>query len=396
MLGVLIHTHENHRDMSQPATLLNRIKGATPAVMCLLAIATSLPVFAWHAWYFAGWLSDPGLALVARRDVLLVLNAFLLACAVANVLIVGWLWPRRRDNRALPGVAQLVVLVQVSGYVAMGIAYGTLTSPITTVMVSAIVVGLALLGRRPTLVGFLYAFVVITAYDWLVLMERVPYAPALVPGTFTNGQPVAWWAGLQGRMFAIATLLGLSLMLVLFKRMDDQRTELETLSRTDGLTQLSNRRHFMERLAIEQQRRDRYGQPFSVVICDADHFKKINDTHGHHAGDEVLVAIGRLLNTGLRIPGDVAARLGGEEFALLLTDCRAGEARIVCERLRRQLAAEEFGPAGRRFRATLSMGVVECGSGSLESALKAADVNLYQAKREGRDRIVASVHEVPA
>lgn len=382
--------------MRQPATLLNRIKGATPAAMCLLAIAVSLPIFAGHVALFAHWLADPAFAAVARREVVLALNACLAVLALANIAMVAWLWPRRRDPAPLPAMAVLVVLVQVSGYVAMGIAYGPLTSPVNTVMISALVVGLALLGRRPTLIGFLYAFTVITICDWLVLGGAMPYAPALLPGTFAGGAPAPWWNLWQGLMFAVAMSFGLGLMLVLFNRMDEQHRELEELSRTDGLTGLSNRRHFMERLAIEQQRRDRYRQTFSVVICDADHFKKVNDTWGHHAGDEVLVAIGRLLNNGLRIPGDVAARLGGEEFALLLTDCRAAEARTVCERLRQQLAGQAFGPPGRRFRVTLSMGVVECGAGSVESALKAADVNLYRAKHEGRDRVVVSVQEVAA
>lgn len=373
--------------------LLTRMKGATPALMCLLAVFTSLPLFCWHWVLFAGWMAEPAFAAVARLEVVAALNAFLLALIIANVLAVLWLWPRRRQPAPMPRMAVCVVLLQVSGYVAMGIVYGPITSPVSTVMISALVVGLALLGRGPTLVGFVFALVALTLADWLVLAGLMPYAPALLPATLADGQPVAWWREWQDYMFYTAVIFGLFLMLLLFNRMDGQRRQLEELSRTDGLTGLSNRRYFMERLAIEQQRRDRYRQPFSVVLCDADHFKKVNDAWGHHAGDEVLRTIGRLLGTGLRIPGDVAARLGGEEFALLLTDCRASEARRVCERLRRLLAEQEFGAPGQRFCVTLSMGVVECGTGSIEAALKAADVSLYQAKHEGRDRIVVSAPE---
>ncbi|MCC2637528.1 MAG: hypothetical protein K0Q68_1247 [Moraxellaceae bacterium] len=372
---------------------LTRLKGATPALMCLLAVFSSLPIFCWHWTLFAGWMADPAFAAVARLEVVAALNAFLLAVIAADTLIVLWLWPRRRQPTPMPRMAVGVVLLQVPGYVAMGIAYGPITSPTSTVMISALVVGLALLGRGPTLAGFVFALVTITLADWLVLGGLMPYAPALLPATFVDGQPVAWWRDWQDYMFFTAVTFGLFLMLLLFNRMDGQRRQLEELSRTDSLTGLSNRRYFMERLAVEQQRRDRYRQPFSLVLCDADHFKKVNDTWGHHAGDEVLRAIGSLLGTGLRIPGDVAARLGGEEFALLLTDCRATEARRVCERLRRMLAQQEFGPPGRRFRVTLSMGVVECGAGSIDAALKAADVNLYQAKHDGRDRIVVSAQE---
>lgn len=377
--------------MFSPVQLLPRTRSATPAMLCLLAIMTSLPTFALHWWLFSGWLAEPGFAAVARIEVIAALNSFMLALIVVNLLLVAWLWPRRRSVEAQPRAGVLIALVEVSGYVALGIAYGPITSPVSTVMLSALVVGLALIGRRATLAGFIFALVAVTVADWLVLGGLMPYAPALLPGTFVDGQPAAWWRTWQDLMFVGATLFGLFLMLLLFQRMDTQREQLELLSRTDSLTGLSNRRHFLERLATEAQRRDRYGQPFSIVLCDADHFKKVNDTWGHHMGDEVLVALGHLLDTSLRIPGDVAARLGGEEFALLLTDCRASEARSVCERLRRQLATLEFGPPGRRFSVTLSMGLVECAAGDTEEALKVADRNLYQAKRDGRDRLVISV-----
>jgi diguanylate cyclase (GGDEF)-like protein len=366
----------------------------TPALMCLLAIATSLPIFAWHWYSFAGLLAQPGLERVARPAVLAGLNDLLLAVIAVDVALVAWLWSRWRRPDELPRLRVLVVLTQVTGYAGMGIVFGYLSSPHNTIFVSAVAVGLALLGRRPTLIGFVFALVVLTLCDWLVMAGLVPYAPALVPGTFVDGRPVAWWAAWQDWVYFSAMIFGVGLMIAVFAYLDRQRRLLETLSRTDGLTQLSNRRHFMERLAIEQHRRERYNLPYCLVICDADHFKSINDRYGHHAGDEVLKHIGRLLASGLRVPGDVAARLGGEEFGLLLTDCREAEAGRVCERLRAQLAAQEFDIEGRRIRATLSMGIVECCSGTIEQALKMADVNLYRAKSEGRDCVVSSVQEV--
>lgn len=379
--------------MLPEAQLLTRIKGATPAYLCLFAIATSLPVFTFHWAYFDRLLLQPDLALVTRPAVLSGLNVLALAAILVDVAMVAWLWPRRHRPESLPRFMVAVALVQAVTYATMGIVYGTITSPINTVMISALVVGLALLGRRPTVVGFFVALALLVTNDLLVLGGVVPYAPALVPGTFLQGEPVAWWRLWQDATFFLAMVMGIGLIILLFGRLDRQRLELEALSRTDSLTRLSNRRHFMECLAVERRRRDRYRQPFSVVLCDADHFKRVNDSWGHHAGDEVLRQVGHLLNTGLRIPGDVAARLGGEEFALLLTDCRESEARTVCERLRRQLAAHEFDFGGERFHVTMSMGVVESRAGDEESALKQADFNLYRAKAEGRDRVVASVQE---
>lgn len=379
--------------MLQDSLLPNARSGATPAMLCLLTIATSLPIFAWHWLTFARLLDQPGLEQVARPAVLAGLNTFVIGAVLLDIAIAAWLWPRRSRPDPLPGLMILVALVQALTYVAMGIVYGPLTSAISTVMISALVVGLALLGQRPTLIGFVVAIVLITINDWLILCGVLPYAPALVPGTFVDGQPVAWWRQWQDFTFFAALLIGIGLIVPLFARLDRQREQLEALSRTDTLTRLSNRRHFMEHLGIERQRRDRYGQGFCVVLCDADHFKRVNDTWGHQAGDEVLREMGRLLNTGLRIPGDVAARLGGEEFALLLTDCRESEARNVCERLRRQLAAVRFRGGPATFNVTLSMGVVECRSGDEEDALRQADLNLYRAKAEGRDRVIASVLE---
>jgi diguanylate cyclase (GGDEF)-like protein len=379
--------------MLQEAQLLTRTRGATPAFNCLLAIAASLPVFMFHWVYFAVLLGQPDIALSTRPPVLAALNVIVLMAIVIDTGMVAWLWPRRHRSDPLPRFMVAVALVQAVTYVAMGIVYGPLTSPINTAMISALVVGFALLGRRPTVTGFIVAIVLITANDWLVLGGVVPYAPAVVPATFLYGEPVAWWRHWQDATFFMAMVLGIFLIVLLFGRLDRQRRKLEELSRTDSLTRLSNRRHFMERLGVERRRRDRYRQAFSVVLCDADHFKRVNDTWGHHAGDAVLRHVGDVLRTGLRIPGDVAARLGGEEFALLLTECREGEARIVCERLRRQLAEHEFRVGSECFHVTMSMGVVECRGGTEVAALKLADLNLYRAKDEGRDRVVVSVQE---
>lgn len=365
----------------------------TPAVLGLLAIATSLPVFAWHWLSFAVLLDEPGFGTSARLPVLAGLNGLVLVAIVLDVALVLWLWPRRHHPEPLPRAYVMVVLVQVLTYCAIAIAFGAVTSPLNTVVISALAIGLALLGRRPTTIGFVVAVVVLMLDDWLVLAGVVPYAPAFVPGTFPGGQPVAWWAHWQDVVFFGAMIFGLGLMIWLFAYLDRQRALLEALSRTDGLTGLANRRHFMERLAVEQHRCRRYNLPYCVVLCDADHFKKVNDTYGHHAGDVVLKHIGQLLESGLRVPGDVAARLGGEEFALLLTDCRAAEAGVVCERLRGQLAGHEFEVDGHRIRVTMSLGAVECHAGSAEHALKAADVNLYRAKEAGRDHVVVTTQE---
>ncbi len=165
--------------------------------------------------------------------------------------------------------------------------------------------------------------------------------------------------------------------------------DLGRLARTDPLTGLANRRHFMETLEQEVERLDRYGRPLAVVSLDLDHFKSVNDTHGHAAGDEVLREVSRVLHSVCR-DMDLAARMGGEELALLLPETDAVGARIVAERVRERIAGTAYrSPSGQAFRVTASLGVATGRAKvSGEALLQAADEALYRAKDAGRNQVV--------
>ena len=166
---------------------------------------------------------------------------------------------------------------------------------------------------------------------------------------------------------------------------------LRQLSRTDELTALFNRRYFMQRLLQELARYRRYGRPTSVVLFDFDYFKRINDTHGHSAGDQVLVSVGKLLRDRLRT-NDIPARLGGEEFALLLPETGLEEAIGVAEKIRQLVQEQTFtSEQGRCFDVTITSGVsaFQGAEETVEAILHRADQNLYQGKRSGRNRVVA-------
>lgn len=167
-----------------------------------------------------------------------------------------------------------------------------------------------------------------------------------------------------------------------------QRT-LRLLATTDPLTQLSNRRHLLGAGQAEVRRVQRYGRPLSVILCDVDHFKLINDRHGHDAGDAVLRAVSRTLQRGLRNM-DLAARWGGEEFLLLLPETPLDGARQLAERLRADIAAQRIAvAAGGTVSLTLTFGVAAIGPDeALEQAISRADAALLAGKREGRDRVV--------
>jgi diguanylate cyclase (GGDEF)-like protein len=163
---------------------------------------------------------------------------------------------------------------------------------------------------------------------------------------------------------------------------------LEKIAETDPLTGLLNRRRMSERLSEEHARASGGGKPFSVVIADVDHFKKINDTHGHAAGDRVLRAVAQLLTEGLR-GRDAAARWGGEEFLMLLPETTLEGARDVADRLRASAEQRLRELSELERHVTLTFGVAVFAPGvSVEACLKSADEALYAGKRGGRNRVV--------
>lgn len=173
--------------------------------------------------------------------------------------------------------------------------------------------------------------------------------------------------------------------------------QLRIQSRTDFLTGLSNRRHFMETLETELARSKRYDLPLSLAILDIDHFKHINDTFGHGAGDRVLYDLANLLVQELR-NFDTIGRLGGEEFAVLFPNTCAEQARLACERLLAVIRSKEIVTDEGTIRFTASFGLTDAAGEARDGRafLQTADQLLYRAKNEGRNRLVAVQTNPPA
>lgn len=168
--------------------------------------------------------------------------------------------------------------------------------------------------------------------------------------------------------------------------LEQQNADLAEQTKTDPLTGLPNRRAFAAALAQAMEKSLEEGKRLSVAMLDIDHFKTINDLHGHAMGDEVLVAIGGLLRSQFAGSG-LAARHGGEEFALLLADASADEARLQCEFVRQSIALLPLG-----LPVTVSIGVAEFRrrDDTVDAMFKRADEALYAAKRGGRDQVVVA------
>jgi len=162
-----------------------------------------------------------------------------------------------------------------------------------------------------------------------------------------------------------------------------------TPATVDPLTGVRNRSTVLGFLERHFEQARRYDRPLSVVLCDLDHFKQINDTFGHAAGDQVLQGFGSILISRLR-GSDTAGRIGGEEFLVVLPETKCHEARNVAEGLRKAIQAQSLALSdGQVLQVTCSLGVSEIHGGDTDGGalLARADVGLYCAKRAGRNRV---------
>ena len=165
--------------------------------------------------------------------------------------------------------------------------------------------------------------------------------------------------------------------------------EIYRMTIIDGLTGAHNKRYFLEFLEREIARCARYRRPLSLLMFDIDHFKKINDTHGHLTGDYVLKEMSRRLLGHIRRE-ELLARYGGEEFAAVLPETDHAGARVFGERVRSLVADETFEYEGDKFSVTVSVGIHTLEGQDLDPSafIKLVDDNLYRAKREGRNRVI--------
>ncbi len=203
-----------------------------------------------------------------------------------------------------------------------------------------------------------------------------------------NYGPFSW--NIQaGRIVLLVAAAALSAAIV------TKSQQLRRLSAYDRLTGIHNRGTFDENLVSECDRADRYGRTLTVAMVDIDEFKRFNDVHGHHVGDEALRRVAHTLRESLRA-SDMVARYGGEEFGLLLPETSAEDAMSRLDSLRGRIAAIPLrvGP-GRTERLTVSIGVASwpADGRAVHEVLRAADERLYRAKAKGRNRVVGPSRE---
>ncbi|WP_407443162.1 diguanylate cyclase [Fibrobacter sp.] len=173
------------------------------------------------------------------------------------------------------------------------------------------------------------------------------------------------------------------------KELEDANKKLDLISRTDELTKLPNRRDMNETIENEVGRSTRTRKPFCFIFIDIDHFKNVNDTYGHAAGDEILKAVAEMVRSLLR-KYDVLARYGGEEFLTLLPETDLEGALIVAERFREQVEAMTIEYGEHKIKVTITLGVAQYDYGlGADRSIQLADKALYEGKESGRNKVVA-------
>jgi diguanylate cyclase (GGDEF)-like protein len=287
------------------------------------------------------------------------------------------------QGRYLLGIGSLAIVASLA-FNAWSCTRGRYRPSLTLfILVPVTIVFLAISIRTQGVIGVLWCYPALLAY-YFMLPERQAWlaSAALLAVAIPEAWPV-----LEPRVAVrmAVTLVGVSIFSAIFVRViADQQRRLEAQALTDPLTGLSNRTRLHATMDDAIAQGARTGVPMTLVVIDLDHFKAINDTHGHDAGDRVLARIGELLRQRIR-RSDRAFRLGGEEFLALLYGTDADNARRVAEELRAAIAALPLVP-GRPV--TVSVGVAAWRPGEPWSEwIKRGDENLYRAKSGGRNRV---------
>jgi diguanylate cyclase (GGDEF)-like protein len=287
------------------------------------------------------------------------------AIALIGLIWIVWLESSDvvRPLRAVVGATTVGLLALRAAMFFMSDVRDAIRIPARACAVILLVFGLARLWRA--------AFFVEAAADYDILDQQLP---AVLNYTFNAGF-VALWA------FAFF-LLNASRVEADLR---DSREELRLLAATDVLTQTLNRRALFERADAEVARARRYQHPLTLLIMDVDHFKSVNDEHGHPVGDEVLATIAAVLQPGVRAT-DQVGRIGGEEFAVLLVETPMDEAEQTAERLRQVIETTTVRHAEQTVGVTASFGLAALqAEDDFAELFRRADVALYAAKDAGRN-----------
>ncbi|MBI5891256.1 MAG: GGDEF domain-containing protein [Nitrosomonadales bacterium] len=277
---------------------------------------------------------------------------------------------------------------------------------VAALIVSTLIWGVGALFIMPkdSLLGQAFTMFILIGMAGGVLATYSAHRSTAITGMLSILLPVTLWLYFQPSKLHLGMAIGATIFIVVTLRgakilsdamhrnfhlgyeLQHAYEEANTLSKMDALTGINNRRSFFECGEQISSYCERNNLPLSAIVMDVDHFKRINDTHGHHFGDITLSQIGRILEAEFR-KSDVLGRLGGEEFAILLPDTTLNQAQELAEKLRQTIAATPITIKDKQLSITISIGVAS-GHYDIETLLPHADAAMYQAKSGGRNRTV--------
>ncbi len=317
----------------------------------------------WHEFAIAGWLILGAVGLYQRR--------------------------KERDSQVYAYAASQFGCITTAIFMYFP---GYSTSPYLMGILGAGIMVLMFFTLPQALWGLLSLLTIYTALTVLIAAGVIPEGPLLAGPPYEAGRISVFWVVINSSICLMLTVMMFFGVAFTVYQWQDRQVRLDELSRTDPLTGLANRRHFFRTLKNELARAVRLGRPISLILCDTDRFKEINDTHGHQAGDEVLCRIASIMEGSLRTGIDTAGRIGGDEFAIILSETGVDGARALAGRILDAVRRERFDRNGKAYTTSLSIGAVACDEDipELDALVEAADLLLYRAKNEGRNRIVAA------
>ncbi len=369
----------------------DRLQGESAAInlsRVVICALFAIPVNLLHILVFS--LRSPDSAAEAAWRTGIILSHLVLMALMILFALMAW---KTRRSQSSVGVKILQFALPVT-FLAGGVVVTAIDQLVTTnitpyVLISLLVGAMFLI--RPHSAALLFASSFVALYYALGFGTD----PEVVLSNRTNGVT----AMAIGFVLSVAMWRHFSVEIGQRRQIEAQSAELERVNRelqnmafTDSLTGLPNRRYFDQAMARELAAIERGGPPASVIEFDLDHFKEINDTCGHAAGDEILRQVAGLVSGTVR-KADMFARYGGEEFILLLPGTALGGAQEAAEKLRMRIEEHVFQVDGREVRLTASFGVAELSVNPVVSFYRSVDHALYHAKQLGRNRVEAAESE---